>query len=281
MVDGRSLIHLGQSIVNPQQSLFKSFIKILPPDWLDIVNEGKPTLKGYTAEPCFLGAESPILTAKELFSKVSVDQESHKGSIFLEMGLETIKVANGKIQQQSNSRSTITGLMLAVLMKALADSALGAKDRSIGISTLVDLRPYVKTTLQAQIPQCHGSVTVSLSCQRLNSQPVADLARILTLQLQTRIQRGEAHRCAVLMCQGHFESASPPATMELSNLGIVGTDMYTAQRFDGYDGVSCMVHSGNRVVRIATSVGAGLDCGRVQNVMECVVRKLSELGNEI
>ena len=63
----------------------------------------------------------------------------------------------------------------------------------------------------------------------------------------------------IALTSGHFEEASPEATLELSNLGrCENLQMHTAQRYDGYDGVSCMAHTESTGLRWTVSMGPGL-----------------------
>jgi hypothetical protein len=83
---------------------------------------------------------------------------------------------------------------------------------------------------------------------------------------------------------GRFDEAGPPATVELSNHGVCqipdGATLYTAQRFDGYDGVSCMVHSEmNGCMRWNVSVGQGLDAMLVERIFHRAVNLCHEVAH--
>eukprot|EP00435_Cladocopium_sp_Y103_P007125 s1168_g2.t1 len=69
--------------------------------------------------------------------------------------------------------------------------------------------------------------------------------------------------------------------MELSNLGVCQiperAKLYTGQRFDGYEGVSCMIHSeGNKAgsMRWSISLGEGLDSELLRRVFEAAKEQL-------
>jgi hypothetical protein len=93
----------------------------------------------------------------------------------------------------------------------------------------------------------------------------------------------------VALTSGHFDHrAGPPATLEVSNLGVCqlpqGAKMYTAQRFDNYDGVSCMVHteSSSGCMRWNVSIGKGLDSRLIDRVFSRAFdtcKRLDELMN--
>lgn len=83
------------------------------------------------------------------------------------------------------------------------------------------------------------------------------------------------------MTEGRFDAGPPEATIELSNLGVCqipeGAKLYTAQRFDGYEGVSCMIHSeGNKAgaMRWSVSLGQGLDSKLLRRVFEAAKEQL-------
>mmetsp|Transcript_21218 Transcript_21218/g.39608 ORF Transcript_21218/g.39608 Transcript_21218/m.39608 type:complete len:496 (-) Transcript_21218:884-2371(-) len=236
-----------------------------------------------------------------------------------EFSADTI-IALRKVIKKTTSKhanTTLSGFLAAVLMRSLAmEYTLTCTQeppplpRDIGISMLVDLRPQLKQQQQQQeidvqvLPQAFGTVTLMESTDRLTMSTRSDdtaendtvtehkhdghhmilaLATELTQQLRRRIERGEALRTGVALASGQFENAGPPATLEVSNLGVCrlpkGAKLYTAQRFDGYDGVSCMIHSESYsndnddtasavagCMRWNVSVGQGLDGEVIQRV---------------
>jgi hypothetical protein len=181
--------------------------------------------------------------------------------------------------------ATLTGLIAATILCSIA--------MDVGVSELVDLRPLLPSVDEThEVKQAHGSVTLmdsidSCSVRSGDTTLVDNLLTksvALTQQLQNRIQRGEAHRSAMAATSGRFDEAGPPATVELSNLGVCqipeGAALYTAQRFDGYDGVSCMVHSELKGwMRWNASVGKGLDAMLVERIFHRAVNLCHEIAN--
>lgn len=190
--------------------------------------------------------------------------------------------------------ATMSGLLVAVMMHSLSKEYTGEAPRDVAVSMLVDLRPHLgRASHDEQIPQAHGTVTLLDSINNNNNdlrtrdcgddddddeasllhKIILQKSLEMTRQLRTRIERGEAHRAALALTAGQFGDAGPSATIEMSNLGVCkipeGTKMYTAQRFDGYDGVSCMVHSESDTGRMQwnVSVGEGLDAKLVERVL--------------
>jgi hypothetical protein len=228
----------------------------------------------------------------------------------------------GTEQERRQRNISLTGLLVALIMESIAKEYCTTHDperrepkapvpsREVGVSVMVDLRPSLKNRDVQELPQAIGSVTLLMTEDILETEPPRDddsscpltpllfLAERLTSQLQRRIRRGEAHRSALALTAGNFGGSSPPATVELSNLGVCpvptpGTELFTAQRFDGYDGVSCMVHSETyplpkeegvidrtcTVMRWCVSIGDGLDEGLVERIFSRVVAQLEAISD--
>jgi hypothetical protein len=190
--------------------------------------------------------------------------------------------------------ATLTGLIAATILCSIAmENKDNKAPRDVGVSELVDLRPLLPSVDEThEVNQAHGSVTLMDSIDsclvRSGDTTLVDnlltKSVALTQQLQNRIQRGEAHRSAMAATSGRFDEAGPPATVELSNLGVCqipeGAALYTAQRFDGYDGVSCMVHSELKGwMRWNASVGKGLDAMLVERIFHRAVNLCHEIAN--
>ena len=95
------------------------------------------------------------------------------------------------------------------------------------------------------------------------------LSKNLTDDIRRRIDRGEAHRSSIALSRGSWCTGPPSATIELSSHGIynvqAGCEVFLAQRFDGYDGISIVVHSdkaGNDTLgpmRVLGSIGCKIN----------------------
>ena len=271
MVDGRSLMHLvglATQVVEPS-SKWKDAIVL--PDWKELVKEEVTKRR---AEPPFLPGkhEGNILTIQELCKTKSSLPQSYRW----DLSQTVLKALRQKIKSKAPG-STFSGFLLAILMNAVAIEYDGEKPKDIGISLLVDLRPYLTRSYNdEQLSQAHGTVTILESTTNLKGfedEDMWNLSTNLTQQIRLRVDRGEAHRSALAVTQGEFDRAGPAATLEVSNLGVCpvpqGAQLYTAQRFDGYEGVSCMIHSeGNEdgSMRWNASVGGGLEATVVERV---------------
>lgn len=187
--------------------------------------------------------------------------------------------------------------------------------RDVSVSVLVDLRPALEEFQLEEIPQAIGTVTVSLPSdvfygdtddgtdtnveekknvkKNNHQQRLLDNAVIVTSQLRERISRGEAIRCARALTHGEFDKASPSATIELSNLGLCDmtssslsgtTTMYTAQRFDEYDDVSCMTHTETNTGLMKWCIGVGvgdLDRTLIEKIFLNVINQMNEFAEII
>lgn len=56
--------------------------------------------------------------------------------------------------------------------------------------------------------------------------------------------------------------------------------LLTAQRFDGFDGVSCLVHSDGSALRWTVSVGQGLDVERLRRIFARAHEACEEMARE-
>ena len=280
MVDGRSLTHLLGFATGMYESTLE-WKGITLPDWKDMVEESIASLPKWIAEPPFLhGEHNNLLTLNDLSSIKTSKSESFRDSF----SGESVTALRLVLKKKCPAGSTISSFLASLLMHAVAEEYHDKEPKDVGVSMLVDLRPYFQQRDDGQgeqeIPQAHGTVTLLESTQNLKKKTTNLLSNILdvsirmTEQMRHRISRGEAHRSALAVTNGYFdERAGPKATMELSNLGVClipdGTQLYTAQRFDGYDGISFMVHSeGNsgRCMRWNMSVGEGLDATLMKRI---------------
>ena len=269
LMDGRSLLYwigVATGVIKPS-SLWneKTF-----PDWKDLVEKASQSKE---IEPPFVpGNHNKTLTIQDLGKEnTSTGKESFRwelpGDIVAK--LRTALKAKG---------ATFTGLLVAIFMHAIAIEYDSDEQCDVGVSTLVDLRPLLDISSEDQLPQAHGTVTLLESTENLKgvgNDEIFSLSAALTTQLRDRVTRGEAHRAALAATKGQFDQAGPPATMELSNLGVCllpgGAKLYTAQRFDGYDGVSCMVHSEANeggFMRWNASIGQGLDAVLIERIFK-------------
>jgi hypothetical protein len=278
LADGRSLVHLVELILNPStnpelKQPVNSGVAPVPSDWKDLLESCRT--RDWNEFPPFLANGANMLTLEELSCP---ELESRKGdeSIRFAIGSHVLSCLKTAIKKYSE-RVTMTGLLATLIMASIALEYSGEdSNKEVGVSVLVDLRPFLLDSEAPEIPQAHGTVTLSLSCERiqrhnpLKIDSLLNLAVTVTKQLCNRIERGEAHRSALALTSGQFESGSPPSTIELSNLGICNfpISVYTAQRFDGYSGTSCMVHTedGNGEMKLSISVGDGIDVVLVERV---------------
>ena len=267
LMDGRSMLYwIGVATgVIPPSSLWndKKF-----PDWKDLVEKAS---QSKDIEPPFLpGKHSKTLTLQELGKE---NKSTGKESFRWELPGETVAKLRMALKAKG---ATFTGLLVSIFMHAIAIEYDTDEQCDVGISTLVDLRPFLDISSEDQLPQAHGTVTLLESMENLKgvgNDEIFSLSAALTTQLRDRVGRGEAHRSALATTKGQFDQAGPPATLELSNLGVcplpAGAKLYTAQRFDGYDGVSCMVHSEANeggFMRWNASIGQGLDAMLIERI---------------
>lgn len=284
--DGRSMtqfVAVATKAIMPEPAATPLWSHVVLSDWRDMIRQA-PKPETWQEDPKFLLGphQNPMLGVREMCA-----QQTSKGgeSFRLELSGEDMASLRKALKAKAKG-ATMSGVFAAVIMHSLAKEYTGEAPRDVGVSMLVDLRPHLghNEWEGAQIPQAHGTVTLIDSCNNnLTSTECGDSeARLvnfiihkaleMTLQLRTRIERGEAHRSALALTAGQFGEAGPPATIEMSNLGVCnipkGSKLYTAQRFDGYDGVSCLVHSESDTGRLqwSVSVGEGLDSELVQRV---------------
>ena len=297
MVDGRSLARLIYLATKSAESLGKS-IPYSPPnlqDWKDLVKENdNAKSESRNSEPPYLLPPHDILSIKELCRNHSSTGSDCFG---FELSGDTINRLRALLKIRTQGSATISGFLAGVILQSLAQEYDHSNPKALALSMLVDLRPHItlaKGVDVGEIPQLHGSVTISESTDRLletgaDSKPnnrnhsLWDLSLSLTHQLKRRIERGEAHRNTLALTSGKFDQAGPSATVELSNLGVCqlpeGAKMFTSQRFDGYDGVSCMVHSESSTgcMRWNVSVGEGLDADMIQQVFQRAFHQCHDL----
>ena len=303
MVDGRSLtqlVHLA-TLCTPRSADDDDddWKQVRIPDWKDLVKDALPgssiTEHGRDDVAGTTDATT-MLTLAELHKSVTPQQHQSCPDQTFAFPVSIVTEIRNALKTKA-SPASVTGVIVAALLQSLATeyessstNNNAAKPKDIGISTLVDLRPYIQQQSQyqgsktanplPQIPQIHGTVTLVERSDMVLELSTLKLARQMTLQLHRRIQRGEAHRASLAMTTGNFGQL-PASTMELSNLGVcqLGTDgsaLWTAQRFDEYDGVSCMVHSESflssssstetGMMRWTVSVGNGIDAETIRRV---------------
>ena len=336
LCDGRSLIHLVMELfpvkhAPPSYTTWsdKSANAMIPVDWKDLVLHAcSERTEQWSDVPCYLGVggENPdaarsMLTMQELATSYTKDGDSlpsSTGSDCLRFTTSESVMASlrtlllTRSENQSRKRISFTGFLAAVLMNSVAieyyGNSAGSQDnrgttmncsRNIGVSVLVDLRPFLANQDILKLPLAIGTVTLMLPCEAFLSphraaattaaavETLLSHAEMLTLQMQHRIHRGEALRSALALTTGRFDQGSPPATMELSNLGTCplpsSAQLYTAQRFDDYDSVSCLVHSESSpaLMRWCVSVGQGLESSSlvVKRIFSRAWNHLDQLGS--
>ena len=298
MLDGRSLTRLVGLAIGSEDSVPKAFKTIQLEDWKEQV--GRSSNEKWDDQPPFLLPQHKVLTMKEL----CLEHTSNGGeNCRFELPGMTLTNLKEFLHSYGRRHQTISGFLAAVILQSLAQEYHGEETRDIAISMLVDLRPYTHHRKDSgEISQLHGSVNLIESTDRLTfkasprttdaatelARHICELTTRMTLQLKCRVERGEAHRNALAHTSGTFDQAAPAATPELSNLGICllakGAKLFTSQRFDGYDGVSCMVHSESSTgcMRWNVSVGVGLDVGLIERVFtraRSVCVDLAQLSN--
>ena len=293
MVDGRSLTRLiylatnTESEINAvtQRQAYHSLPKLQ--DWKDLVEQNSTQLTAWNDNPPFLFPQHDILTMKELCR-----QHTSKGGGHFELELsgDTKKRLRALMKQHTGGDATMSGFLSGILLQSLVQEYHQRDPKALAISMLVDLRPYVAIGQQngmGEIPQLHGSVNLVESTDRLTVETgdyvdttrvekynIWDLSLSLTRQLKSRVEQGEAHRNALALTSGKFDQTGPSATLELSNLGVCqlprNAKLFTSQRFDGYNGVTCMIHSESSTgcMRWNVSIGEGLDADMIQRVFQ-------------
>ena len=286
MVDGRSMTHL----IGLATSMYKpssEWKTIVLPDWKDMVATATTTIPSPindTEPPFLLGEHGEVISIRDLGS----DRTSKSESFRHDISGETVMIIRQVLKKKALG-ATLSGFLVAVISHAIAMEYTGSEPKDVGVSMLVDLRPYLQRDYSIEdIPQAHGTVTLMESTKKLKSSNIESLLEAsvrFTEQMRTRINRGEAHRAALAVCNGHFDHrAGPTGTIEVSNLGVCkiphGAKLYTSQRFDGYDGVSFMVHSeGNSsgCMRWNMSVGEGLDAAVIRRIFQRAVNTFQEI----
>lgn len=282
LVDGQSMKHFLGAIANdhhPCQEKRTGPWTMLP-DWQELVAASQT--QAWDEEPKYLPASFPMLQLKDIMTNNIENKEGQEDHDDVRCTISAKTLSTIK-EMTKTKGSTISGFLVTLLMASLAAEYIDQghrQERDVGISVLVDLRSYLNTA-HKEINQAIGTVTVSLpaietfSGWSQNNQQWFVVANQVTSQLRARVERGEAHRCAVALCSGHFEAASPEATMELSNLGVcrfsssLASRLHVSQRFDGYDGASCMIHteSASGVLRWTTSYGNNQCKKTIQRIM--------------
>eukprot|EP00656_Telonema_subtile_P035054 TRINITY_DN39067_c0_g1_i1.p1 TRINITY_DN39067_c0_g1~~TRINITY_DN39067_c0_g1_i1.p1 ORF type:complete len:159 (-),score=26.88 TRINITY_DN39067_c0_g1_i1:59-535(-) len=141
------------------------------------------------------------------------------------------------------------------------------------------MRPHLLPN--SNVSQALGTVTVGsvVSLQpeivdRELSQQLLLRAGAMTADLRHRIGRGEAHRQSQALASGQFDQGAPAATVEISNHGVYqtapGACVALGQRFDGYEGLSVLVHSesDSGMLWLSASVGPELGQAAVLRMLE-------------
>jgi len=283
MVDGRSLTHFLSVLAGLKKSSLAWKTQTIP-NWRNMVMTSTGKMEKWSENPPFIEGENKTLTFRELSTDTSSSgQESFRFCFPVEV-LKSVR----KVIKICAPGTTVTGLLAAATMQSLRAEYKGTESRDIAVSMLVDLRPFIE--IMDEINQAHGTVTLIYSAEKFKAPPVdfdcfdnfdhvLQAADCLTKQLREKILRGEAHRAALAVTNGEYEKAGPTATFELSNLGVceipMGAELFTSQRFDGYDGVSCLVHSespSEGSFRWNVSVGTGLDSNLVERVFANAVK---------
>ena len=161
------------------------------------------------------------------------------------------------------ARWTLGGLWMACFAQAVGEAYLkeGRTSAStipsccVSVSMQVDLRPSLTKSLPCNdrlLAQAFGNVTVAAVVSPLQDESLAPsrmqaLARTMAGDMKRRIDRGEAHSASVALTEGRFDEGPPPATIEISNHGVYSTNegwgLLLSQRFDGYQGMSVVLHS--------------------------------------
>lgn len=293
MVDGRSLTRLVSLATNNTTDSASDAVTNQeyrsPPklkDWKDLVEQ--PAVTAWKDDPPFLLPKHDILTLQELCQEPASKGSGHYFG--LELSGDTIRHLKALLKQNTEGGATMSGFLSGIILLSLAQEYHNSDPKALAISMLVDLRPYVDVIGQqndmGEIPQLHGCVNLVESTDRLavmtgdnavditEKHCIWDLSLTLTRQLKSRVERGEAHRNALALTSGKFDQSGPAATLELSNLGVCqlprNAKLFTSQRFDGYDGVSCMIHSESSTgcMQWNVSVGEGLDVDMIQRVFQ-------------
>mmetsp|Transcript_45377 Transcript_45377/g.82914 ORF Transcript_45377/g.82914 Transcript_45377/m.82914 type:complete len:424 (-) Transcript_45377:103-1374(-) len=272
MIDGRSMRMLLENFLRAVDGIDVQPLSRTPSAPVDWTVALKPP-SGNEDNPSFL----PVLAS---------DPEAVPLTIYQALGLEPTgeAAADVRIDLDSadvkaaltacrNNSATATGLWTASLLRAVAGMHFSkvpdAEQCVASVSILVDLRESLDPNVAgpADIAQALATVTVgsSIAKSSLDSFDILSEAAAMTKDMRLRIQRGEAHRQAMLMGAGKFEEGPPPATIELSNLGIFtiadcSTSLHFSQRFDGYEGISILLHSESEsgTMRLLGSLGSGV-----------------------
>jgi hypothetical protein len=287
--DGRSLTHFvamaTKALPNrPSGNFWKHHFLS---DWKEWLEETKTDC--WEDLPCFLQGphDTAVLTIGELSQ---ANPSTGMESLRLEISRDTLSRMRHVLKERAVG-ATLTGLIAATILHSIAKENKTQTPRDVGVSVLVDLRPLLPSIKDThEVNQAHGTVTLmdSTDSYLVSSEDSTMIENVLTQsiamtqQLQKRIQRGEAHRSALAATSGRFDEACPPATVELSNLGVCqipeGAVLHTAQRYDGYNGVSCMVYSETKgCMRWNVSIGRDLDAMLVERIFHRAVNLCHEI----
>ncbi|GCA62118.1 hypothetical protein KIPB_001345 [Kipferlia bialata] len=191
--------------------------------------------------------------------------------------------------------ATVTGLVNASLIQAIGSMYLEChpevSECSVSMSIVVDMRPYCDPSLlsDADTPLRQAIGTVTLAHPVTTSAPSADtllqMAGTVTQDMQHRIERHEHVLSSKALSDGRFDAGPPSATIELSNHGSYAgppfsqAEVLTTQRFDGYPGLSVLVHSVSAAEGTALCLGvAGCEMGK--EVLDRAAHLFGVMGTE-
>jgi len=253
-------------------------LAVVPSDWGSTLETSWPPQN--EREPPYLPLGGPVINLGDIVTLRRGDQDHRQGNTDKHITVSHSVVERVKAVLRAK-RATLTGLMISCLQSAIFE-CLPTTSGCASVSVLVDLRPCISET---NISQAFGTVSVG-AVRGFNRAALIEAAAAATADLRQRVARGEAHRSARDMTSGRF--SLPEATIELSNHGIYSVpkdaDLLLSQRFDGYEGVSVLMHtdSGTGSLKLVTSAGDDLDGDRVQElVIERAVAAFSSVVDDV
>ena len=240
-------------------------------------------------------------------SAESVPESEAKVPIDLRVVISQAVFQQARLAAKDRANCRVAALLTACVLVAMAELANPSNSESVplSVSLIVDMRPYVLAP--QSVSQAIGSVTLGAVVEpssrgfsgnadersRTLFDYVLQVAGQVSVDFQTRMARGEAHRQAACMASGQFQHGAPEGTIEISNHGIYDTGVngreravLCSQRFDGYEGLSLAAYSesGSGEFHLALSRGRALDerwctglLERIAQLLELVAAQHGEM----
>lgn len=238
-------------------------------DWATLVKRSLDLLPTRDDDPAFLPCSETWVSSADVLCSEHTSTYTSRASVDIreDIPFETVSAVRTELRKLGG---TLTGLWVFCLQEAIEKVYHETNEGDaccVSVSVLVDLRPFLPQN--AFPPQAFGTVTIPRLVRRHGERITGDIVRQgaveMSREIRRRVDRGEAHRAALALCEGRFQESGPgEATVELSNHGVynVGHDgqVWATQRYDSYNGCSVVLFSESNSgrMRMIASYG-GLD----------------------